>query len=140
MAVAAAPEQTGLYADTFLSLRTPDFHRSHYGYGVGVGYQVTRHWAADVRLIHHGLDAEGSVVQDIGGRLVARMPWEALQPYTFLGGSFDLERDVWHLQPGAGIAFGKQIQAFIEGGLDANLKGDSGYLFSAGLRFRIPKW
>lgn len=134
----AAPETgAGFYADTFLSLRTPDFNEGTYGYGVGVGYQVNRYWGADVRLSHEGLDVEGSIIQDIGGRLVARMPFEALQPYTFLGGSFNLEHDIWHLQPGLGIAFGKSVQFFAEAGLDADLKGRNGYLFGAGLRIRF---
>ena len=127
----------GLYADTFLSLRTPDFKDSTYGYGIGVGYQVTRHWGADLRLSHQGLDAEGSAVQDIGGRLIARMPWETLQPYTFIGGSFDLERDAWHIDPGVGVAIGKRLQWFAEAGIDADLRGHSGYKFGSGLRLRF---
>lgn len=139
-----APQATPgrVYADTFLSLRTPDFSDGDYLYGVGVGYQITKHWAIDARASHHGLDVNGSAVQDIGGRLVARMPFAFLAPYTFLGASFDLERDAWHLQPGAGIELGvnkrlKGLSVFAEGGLDADLNGHSGYLFSSGLRLRF---
>lgn len=139
---APKPNVGKVYADTFLSLRTPDFNRGDYLYGIGVGYQVTKHWAFDVRASHHGLDAAGSAIQDLGGRLVARMPFEFLAPYTFLGGSFDLESDSWHLQPGGGIELGvsrslKGLSVFAEGGLDADLKGRSGYLFTGGLRLRF---
>lgn len=139
----APPTNPGkLYADTFLSLRTPDFDHGDYLYGVGVGYQITKHWAIDARASHRGLDASGSGVQDIGGRLVARMPFEVLSPYTFLGASFNTERDAWHLQPGGGIEVGvnkrlKGLSVFAEGGLDADLKGRSGYLFKGGVRLRF---
>jgi len=132
----------GLYFDSFASARTPDFQHASYGYGLGVGYQVTKHWGGDLRVIHHGFDADGSVVQSIGGRLVARMPFELLSPYTFLGGTFDLERDEWRLQPGGGIEFGvskrlRGLSLFAEGGLDADLRGQSGYLFTTGIRWRF---
>lgn len=139
----APPTNPGkLYADTFLSLRTPDFNRGDYLYGVGVGYQVNKYWAIDGRLAHHGLDAAGSAIQDIGGRLVARMPFEFLSPYTFLGSSFDLERDQWRLQPGGGIELGvnkrlRGLSVFAEGGLDANLRGQDGYVFTGGVRLRF---
>ena len=136
-----AETDTGFYADQYLSARTLNFDHDDYGYGVGLGYQITRHWAADLRLAHAGLDLEGHAVQEIGGRLVARMPFETLAPYTFLGGSFDLERDQWRVQPGAGveIALNKTLRIFGEGALDADLKGNTGYLFSAGLRWRFGK-
>lgn len=139
----APPNNPGrLYADTFLSLRTPDFSTGDYLYGVGVGYQITKHWAIDARAAHHGLDADGAAVQSVGGRLVARMPFEFLSPYTFLGGTFDLERDAWRLQPGGGIELGvnkrlKGLSVFAEGGLDADLKGRNGYLFTGGVRLRF---
>lgn len=136
------PKPGRLYLDSFLSLRTPNFVDANYGYGIGIGYQVNRYWSGEVRAIHHGLDYDGSAIQDIGGRLVARMPFEFLAPYTFLGASFDLESDAWHLQPGAGIELGvhqslKGLSIFAEGGLDADLKGRSGYLFSSGVRIRF---
>lgn len=132
----------GLYADTFLSLRTPDFDHGDYLYGARVGYQITKHWAIDAGVSHHGLDVDGSVVGDIGARLVARMPFEFLSPYTFLGASFDLARDRWHLEPGGGIELGvsKKLQGlsiFAEGGLDADLDGNSGYKFTGGIRLRF---
>jgi len=135
-----------IYADSFLSLRTPDFDHGDYLYGVGVGYQITKYWAIDARLTHQGLDAEGSAVQDIGGRLVARMPFEFLSPYTFLGASFDLERDNWRIQPGAGVELGvskslKGLSVFAEGVLDARLEEgslrDPAWLFTGGLRLRF---
>ncbi len=140
--LSARPKPGRAYVDSFLSLRTPNFTDGQYAYGVGVGYQVSKHWAIEARGSHQGLDASGSAVQDLGGRLVARMPFEFLSPYTFLGGSFDLERNAWHLTPGGGIEFGvnkrlKGLSLFAEGGLDADLKGHSGYLFGGGLRLRF---
>jgi hypothetical protein len=140
--LAAPATSTGFYADTFLSLRTADFSAGDYLYGVGVGCQVSPYWAIDGRLTHHGLDADGSAVQSIGGRLVARMPFDFVAPYSFLGGTFDLERDEWRLQPGGGIELGLSkkltgLRLFAEGGLDADLKGRSGYLFGAGGRLRF---
>lgn len=131
-----------VYADTFLSLTTPDFDSGTYAYGLGVGYQATSVWSVDARLTHHGLDSEGSGIQDIGARLVARLPFKAASPYTFLGAKFDLEDDAWRLQPGAGIELGvskslRGLSVFAEGGLDADLHGRSGYLFSGGLRWRF---
>jgi hypothetical protein len=136
------PKPGRFYADSFLSLRTENFTHADYGYGVGVGYQVSKHWSAEVRASHQGLDITGSAIQDLGARLVARMPFEFLSPYTFLGGSFDLERDAWHLTPGAGIELGvtkrlKGLSIFAEGGLDADLHGRSGYLFGSGIRLRF---
>lgn len=138
----APPTSTGFYADAGLSLRTPNFSEATYGYFAGVGYQASKHWAADLRLTHEGLDAEGSAIQGIGGRLVARMPFDFVAPYTFLGATFDLERDAWRLQPGGGIELGLSrkydgLRLFAEGGLDADLKGRSGYLFGAGIRLRF---
>jgi hypothetical protein len=140
--LSAKPKPGRFYADSFLSLRTPNFTDADYGYGVGIGYQANRYWAAEVRASHQGLDASGSAIQDLGGRLVARMPFDFLSPYTFLGASFDLERDRWHLTPGGGIELGvnKRLQGlsvFAEGGLDADLNGRSGYLFTGGVRLRF---
>lgn len=136
------PQPGRVYVDSFLSLRTANFTEADHGYGIGVGYQVTKYWSGEFRMTHHGLDAEGSLIQDLGGRLVARMPFEFLAPYTFLGATFDLERDAWRLQPGAGVELGvhkslKGLSVFAEGGLDADLHGRSGYLFTSGLRFRF---
>ena len=132
----------GLYFDSFVTVRTDDFSDATYGYGLGIGYQVSPYWSADVRASHSGFDARGSVVQDLSGRLVARMPFEYVAPYVFLGGSFDLERDRWHLQPGAGIEFGvsrrlRGLSLFAEGALDADLRGRSGYVFNGGVRLRF---
>ena len=132
----------GWYADAGLSLTTPDFNTSEDGYFIGVGYQFTKNWAADLRLGHEGLDFDGHAVQSIGGRLVARMPFNYLSPYTFLGATFDLERDDWRLQPGAGLELGltkklEGLRLFAEAGLDADLKGGNGYLFGAGVRLRF---
>jgi hypothetical protein len=126
-----------LYLDSFLTARTPDFATASYGYGLGIGYQVTKHLSADLRVGHSGFDTRGSGLQDLGGRLVARMPFERLAPYTFLGASYDLERRRWHLQPGGGIELGKTIRLFAEGGLDADLLGRNGYRFAAGVRLRF---
>ncbi len=133
---------SGFYADAGLSLRTKDFTSSQEGYFVGVGYQVSKHWGADLRLSHKGLDAEGSAIQGVGGRLVARMPFNYLAPYTFLGGTFDLERDEWRLQPGGGVEVSMSkhrdgLRIFAEGGLDADMRGSSGYQFGAGIRVRF---
>ena len=145
----AAPKLTApatnpgkLYADTFLALRTPDFETGDYLYGVGIGYQITKHWAIDARAAHYGLDQNGSGIQSVGGRLVARMPFEFLAPYTFFGATFDIERDQWWLQPGGGIEIGvskklKGLSVFAEGGLDADLEGQNGYLFTGGVRLRF---
>ncbi len=140
--LSARPKPGRAYIDSFLSLRTPNFSEGDYGYGIGVGYQVTKYWALEARASHQGLDVSGSAIQDLGGRLVARMPFDFLSPYTFLGASFDLERDAWHLTPGGGIEIGvnrklKGLSIFAEGGLDADLKGHSGYLFSSGVRLRF---
>ena len=131
-----------LYADTRLSLRTPNFTSGDYSYAVGIGYQATSVWAVDAQLSHHGLDWEGSAIQDLGARVVARLPFKTVSPYTFLGAAFDLEQDEWRLRPGAGIELGvsrrlRGLSVFAEGGLDANLRGQSGYLFSSGLRWRF---
>jgi len=137
------PDYSGsLYFDSFVTVRTPDFADATYGYGLGIGYQVSPYWSAEVRAGHSGFDVRGSVVQDLGGRLVARMPFEYVAPYGFLGGSFDLERDRWHLQPGAGIEFGvnkrlRGLSLFAEGALDADLHGRSGYVFTGGVRLRF---
>ena len=133
---------SGLYYDSFVTARTPSFADVTYGYGLGIGYQVSPYWSADLRVGHCGLDTRGSVVQDLGGRLVARMPFELLAPYTFLGASFDLERDRWLIQPGAGIEFGvnkrlRGLSLFAEGGLDADLHGRNGYVFNGGVRLRF---
>jgi hypothetical protein len=148
-APAPAPKLTGsqpkpgrFYADTFLSLATQDFNSTEDGYGVGVGYQVSPHWAVESRIRHVGLDFESLAVQDIGCRIVARMPFDFLSPYTFLGTSYNLSRDDWAFEPGAGVEIGvnkrlKGLSVFAEGGLIANLKGDGGYLFSSGLRWRF---
>lgn len=138
----APPVTTGFYADTFLSLATQDFDETADGYGIGVGYQITKHWGADVRLAHHGLDIDGHTIQSIGGRLVARMPFDFIAPYSFLGGTFNLEADEWRLQPGAGIELGlsrklQGLRLFGEAGLDADLRGSNGYLFTGGLRWRF---
>jgi len=140
--LSAPPTSTGLYADAGISLTTPNFSDGEYGYFAGVGYQITKHWGIDARVGHEGLDIEGHTVQSIGGRLVARMPFDFVAPYTFLGGTFDLERDEWRLQPGGGIELGltkklEGLRLFAEGGLDADLKGRSGYLFGAGVRLRF---
>ncbi len=133
---------SGLYYDSFISARTPNFSDATYSYGLGIGYQVSPVWSADLRASHSGFDTRGSVVQDLGGRLVARMPFEFLAPYTFLGASFDLERDRWLIQPGAGIEFGvnkrlRGLSLFAEGGLDADLHGRNGYVFNGGVRLRF---
>ncbi len=133
---------THLYFDSFISARTPNFSDATYSYGLGIGYQVSPYWSADIRASHAGFDAHGSVVQGLGGRLVARMPFELLAPYTFLGASFDLERDHWLIQPGAGIEFGvnkrlRGLSLFAEGGLDADLHGHNGYVFTGGVRLRF---
>jgi len=138
----APPTTTGFYADVGVSLDTPNFSDGEYGYFAGVGYQITEHWGIDARVAHQGLDIEGHTIQSIGGRLVARMPFGRLAPYTFLGGTFDLERDEWRLQPGGGIELGitkklEGLRLFAEGGLDADLKGQNGYLFGAGVRLRF---
>lgn len=140
-ALLSPPSVAGLYADQFLSANTTHFDNDDYGYGLGVGYQVTKHWGADLRLAHHGLNLDGHTIQEAGGRLVARMPWERFAPYTFIGGAFDLESDQWLVRPGAGIELGltKTIRLFGEGALNANLKGDNDFLFTAGLRWRFPK-
>lgn len=139
---APKPHVGKLYADTFLSLRTPDFTKGDYLYGVGIGYQASPYWSIEGRALHHGLDAAGSAVQSLGGRLVARMPFEFLAPYTFLGATFDLEDDTWRLQPGAGLEIGvskklRGLSLFAEGGLDADLRGRNGYLFTGGVRLRF---
>lgn len=136
------PKPGRVYVDSFLSLRTPNFLDADYGYGIGVGYQVNKYWSGEIRVLHHGLDADGSAIQDLGGRLVARMPFEFLAPYTFLGASFDLENDAWHLEPGGGIELGvhqslKGLSIFGEAGLDADLHGRSGYKFTSGIRIRF---
>lgn len=134
------PTSTGLYSDAGISVRTADFDKGNWGFVVGVGYQVSKHWAADIRIAHQGLDANGSAVQDLGGRLVARMPFEYLSPYTFLGGTFDLERDRWHLEPGVGIELGARVRTFAEIGLDSELlkhRLETGYKLTAGLRLRF---
>src|SRR6266540_220572 len=127
-----------LYFDSFVTARTPNFADATFGYGLGIGYQVSPYWSADIRAGHSGFDARGSVVQDLGGRLVARMPFEFLAPYTFLGASFDLERDRWLIHPGAGIEFDvnkrlRGLSLFTEGGLDADLHGHNGYVFTGGV-------
>lgn len=131
-----------LYFDAFASLTTPDFHESDYGYGLGVGYQVSKTWGADLRVAHDGLDVDGKGISEVGGRLIARMPFEFLSPYVFLGGTFQLEQDQWRIRPGAGIELGvskklRGLSLFGEGAIDADLKGRNGYLFNAGLRLRF---
>ena len=138
----APPTSIGLYLDTGLALRTADFDATEDGYFLGVGYQITRHWGVEVRASHDGLDVDGKAVQGLGGRLVARMPFDYLSPYTFLGARFDLQPDAWRLQPGAGVELGltKKLQGlrlFAEGGMDTDLKGANGYLFGGGIRLRF---
>jgi hypothetical protein len=135
-------KSSGFYTDAGLSLRTTDFSHGDYSYFTRIGYQVSPHWGFDVGASHQGLDASGPAVQDIGGRLVARMPFEFLSPYTFLGATFGVKDDIWRLQPGAGIEFGvnkrlKGLSVFAEGGLDATLNGRNGYVFGAGVRLRF---
>lgn len=129
------------YSDQFLTLHTADFESEEFGYGLGVGYQVNANWGADIRVTHEGLDVDGSLVQGIGCRLVARMPFKYLSPYGFLGGSFDLERDQWAIQPGAGIEVtpSKSLQRlalFVEGQLNADVDGHNTYSFASGVRWR----
>ena len=137
-----SPTHSLLYFDSFVTALTPNFADATYGYGLGIGYQVSPYWSADIRASHSGFDTRGSVVQEVGGRLVARMPFEFLAPYTFLGATFDLERDRWLIQPGAGIEFGvnkrlRGLSLFAEGGLDADLHGRNGYVFNGGVRLRF---
>lgn len=133
----------GFYTDQFLLLATKDFsHDETFGYGLGVGYAFTKVFAADVRLEHEGLNITGQAVRTIGGRAIARLPFEFLSPYSFVGAAFDLGPDQWKLRPGIGIEFGvsKRLQGlsiFAEGGLDADLKGSSAFLFSSGIRWRF---
>lgn len=143
-AFAPRKESAGrVYFDNFLSLRTTDFsHDEAFGYGLGVGYNFTKVFAADVRVSHEGLNIEGQAVRAVGGRVLARLPWEFLSPYGFLGAEFDLGPDQWRLQPGAGVEIGvskklKGLSIFGEAGLDADLKGKNGFLFSSGLRWRF---
>lgn len=141
-ATTAADRVGHFYADTFLGLTTPDFQSETWGYGVGVGYQVNPNWGADVRVLHEGLDFDGSAIQGIGGRLTARMPFKYLSPYGFLGGSFGLERDVWLIQPGAGIELTlsktkRRIAVFAEGQLNADVNGRNTYGFASGVRWRF---
>lgn len=141
-ASAAAPavaHARGFYADQFMTLRTADFSAADYGYGIGLGYQVSEHWGADMRVAHDGLNVDGHTVTEIGGRLVARMPFKTLSPYTFLGAAFDLESDQWRIRPGAGVEYKitRTLAAFAEGGLDADLRGRNGYSFASGLRWRF---
>jgi hypothetical protein len=137
-----APSEGKLYADAGVRLNTPNFKDGTWGYFVGVGYQASPVWSIDGRLGHGGLDAEGHAIQDLGARVVARLPFKTFSPYTFLGASFSLENDLWRLQPGAGIEFGvserlKGLSIFAEGGMDADLKGKNGYLFGSGIRLRF---
>ena len=140
------PRVGKLYADTGISLGTPDFKDGEYGYFAGVGYQINKHFALDARASHHGLDASGSAIQDLGARAVARLPWRFLSPYGFLGASFDLERDAWHLEPGLGVELGvtnrlQGLSVFAEAGIDTRLENgslrDSGWKFASGLRLRF---
>jgi hypothetical protein len=140
----APPTSTGFYGDAGLSLRTTNFKKAKYGYGVGVGYQVSEHWGGDIRFGRKGLDVIGSGIQDIGGRLVARMPWQHLSPYVFVGGTFDLERDCWSIQPGAGIELipnkeWRGLSLFGEAAVDAptDTALEHGWLFSGGVRWRF---
>ena len=137
-----AAETSKLYADTFLSYSTPNFKAGDWGYGVGVGYQVSKFWSADLRLAHTGLNFENRGVSEIGGRLVARMPFQFLSPYTFLGGTYRTEFDDWRIRPGAGIEFSPSkrwtgLSLFAEGNLDANTKGANAYQFTGGVRLRF---
>lgn len=130
------------YADQYLTLLTPDFHGETWGYGLGLGYQVNPYWGGDVRFSHEGLDADGSLVQGVGVRLTARMPFKFLSPYGFLGGTFGLERDVWAIQPGAGIEITpskslSRLAVFLEGQLNADVNGRNTYGFNSGLRWRF---
>lgn len=130
------------YSDLFVTAVTSDFKEADCGYGLGLGYQVNKNWAADIRIGHRGMDADDHFVESIGGRLVARMPFKFLSPYTFLGGTFDLERDSWRIQPGAGLEFTplpkwKGFSVFAEGALSATTGGRNDYLFGSGLRWRF---
>lgn len=138
----AGPRPGRFYMDSGLTLSTPDFDEVSYGYGVRLGYQVTRHWGFDFAVGHHGLDTSGSAVQDIGGRIVARMPFQLLSPYTFLGGRFDLERDQWTIEPGAGIELGadkllRGFSIYAEANLRATTDGRNSYAFGAGAKLRF---
>lgn len=131
-----------VYMDSGLTLNTSDFDCVDYGYGLRLGYQVSRHWGFDFGVGHHGLDADGSAVQDIGGRLVARMPFQLLSPYVFLGGRFNLERDFWTIEPGAGIELGmdramRGLSLYAEGNLKATTDGKNTYGFGTGVRLRF---
>lgn len=137
-----APNTGRVYFDSGLQLITPDFDEVGYGYGVRLGYQVSKHWAIDFGASHHGLDYDGSAIQDLSGRLVARMPFSFLSPYTFLGGRFDLQRDVWTIEPGAGIELGvskklRGLSIYAEGNLRADTEGHNAYGFGAGVRVRF---
>lgn len=145
-AFSADPQEAkakGWYTDQFLTASTTDFsHDDAYGFGLGVGYQVTKVFAADVRLTHDGLHLENNGVSTIGGRVLARLPFKALSPYGFLGASFDLRSDSWRLQPGIGAEIGvskrlRGLSIFGEAGLDADLRGQNSFLFGAGLRWRF---
>lgn len=142
--VTAAPSWShGYYADTFVSLSTPDFsHQNEFGYGLGVGYAFNRNFAADVRVTHAGLNLENNAVSTVGARLVSRLPFDFLSPYGFVGAAFDLGPDQWRLRPGVGAEIGmtkimRGMSLIGEAGLDADLKGHSGFLLSTGLRWRF---
>lgn len=140
----APPPVTGrLFVDTFTTISTPDFsHGEDWGYGAGVGYQLSKTLSASLRASHKGLNIENNAVSTVGGRLESRLPWRFLSPYGFVGASFDLGPDQWRLNPGIGAEIGitklmKGLSVFAEGGPDVDLKGHSTWLFATGLRIRF---
>lgn len=139
---ASAPA-SGLYADTFLTARTGDFSEATYGYGVGVGYQFTKHWSVEARASHEDLDFNDVAVQDLSARLVARLPLGAVSPYTYIGAGHGLQEPnrAWHIDSGLGIEwqmpFLKALSVFGEGGLRADLEGSNDFAFAAGVRWRF---
>jgi hypothetical protein len=138
----AEPTAGRVYIDSGATLATSDFKTATYGYGLRVGYQVSKVWAVDLGVAHHGFDYDGNAIQDLSFRAVARLPFEVLSPYAFLGGRRNFERDEWTIEPGAGIEIGvsrrlRGLSLYAEGMLRADTRGKNDYGFGAGVRFRF---
>lgn len=137
-----AEPRASLYFDSLLTAQTTEFNSESYGYGLRVGYALTKSWALEASAVHDGLNVEGKGVSDVGLRLVAGAPlkkFNSVRPYVYVGSGYHLVRDGWHIDPGAGLEFAltKRLSVFAESGLSATLENRFDWTGGAGVRLRF---
>ena len=143
----AKPEKSkqsasAFYFDTLVTAQTTEFSDESYGYGLRIGYALTKTWAMEASATHDGFNVEGRGVADVGLRLVAGAPlkkFNSVRPYAYVGAGYHLHSEAWHVDPGAGLEFAlsKRFSLFAETGLRATLENTFDWTGGAGLRLRF---